>query len=105
MGSENNMVMVMSRFVIANDLVTEVKQAFANRPGLVDRAPGFIRMSVVSPQETPNEIWLITYWRDKASYEVWHRSHAYHDSHRGIPKGLKLVPGSTEVRTFDVVSE
>jgi hypothetical protein len=35
---------------------------------------------------------------------VWHRSHEYHESHRGIPKGLKLVPHSAAVRYFEHVS-
>jgi len=35
----------------------------------------------------------------------WHHSHAYRDSHKGIPKGLKLVRGETEIRYFDVVAQ
>jgi hypothetical protein len=31
-----------------------------------------------------------------------HRSHDYHQSHSGIPKGLKLAPKSTEIRFFEV---
>jgi heme oxygenase (mycobilin-producing) len=95
----------MSRFTIANDKTDEVKQAFVGRPHLVDRAPGFVRMDVISPLDAPNEIWLITYWTDQESYAVWHRSHLYHESHAGIPKGLKLVPGSAQVRGFEHVCE
>jgi heme-degrading monooxygenase HmoA len=53
----------------------------------------------------PEEIWLITYWTDEASYKTWHRGHTYHASHQGIPKGLKLVPKSTEIRFFEHVSD
>lgn len=93
----------MSRFVIANGMEAEVKAAFRARPHLVDGAPGFVRLDVLSPCEAPGEIWIMTYWTDAESYRLWHRSHVYHDAHKGIPKGLKLVPGEQIVREFEHV--
>ena len=94
----------LSRFVIANGMTGQVKNAFLSRPHLVDQARGFLRMDVISPVDNPDEIWLLTYWTDEQSYQAWHRSHLYRDSHGGIPKGLKLVPKSAEVRFFEYVS-
>lgn len=99
------MFVAMSKFAIANGMTAEVKQAFRERPHLVDDAPGFVRMDVISPVDVPEEIWLITYWTDEPSYRTWHRGHTYHASHQGIPKGLKLVPKSTEIRFFEHVSD
>lgn len=99
------MFVVISRFSIANDMIAEVITAFQNRPHRVDGAPGFIRMEVMSPIDRPEEIWLKTYWQDETSYSRWHASHAYHESHAGIPKGLKLVPGSTSIRSFNIFAE
>jgi heme-degrading monooxygenase HmoA len=96
-------VMVLSRFIIANGMDKEVKAAFLNRPHLVDGTPGFVRMEVLSPQDNPDEIWLATYWTDEESYRTWHHSHTYRDSHAGIPKGLKLIPRSTEIRLFNYI--
>lgn len=93
----------LSRFTVANGMEEVVKRAFLDRPHLVDGAPGFVRMEVISPVEEPAEIWLLTWWTDEASYREWHRSHHYRDSHRGIPKGLKLEPKSVEVRCFEHV--
>ncbi|MEJ6020891.1 antibiotic biosynthesis monooxygenase family protein [Ramlibacter sp. PS4R-6] len=93
----------LSRFTIANGMQREVKEAFRQRPHLVDGAPGFVRMEVLSPLEQPEEIWLLTFWTDRASFENWHHSHLYRDSHRGIPRGLKLVPGRTELLRFEHV--
>ncbi|MGA8438570.1 MAG: antibiotic biosynthesis monooxygenase [Candidatus Sulfotelmatobacter sp.] len=101
---EKQAVGVLSRFVVANDMDAEVKRAFILRPHLVDRAAGFVRMDVLSPEDMPNEIWLMTYWADIASYRTWHTSHAYHESHAGIPKGLKLVPGSAALRIFNLIA-
>lgn len=98
------MFVAMSRFSIANGMADPVKAAFRARPGLVDGAPGFRRMDVISPREAPQDIWLLTYWDDEASYRAWHRGHTYHESHAGIPKGLKLVPGSARIEYFDHVA-
>ena len=62
-------------------------------------------MEVMSPLGNPAEIWLLTRWNDEKSYRNWHRGHEYHESHKGIPKGLKLVPGSAAVDLFEVFSE
>jgi heme-degrading monooxygenase HmoA len=91
----------LSKFVVANDKTAEVKAAFRNRPHLVDEEPGFIRMEVFSPLDRPEEIWLVTYWTDAESFTLWHRSHLYQQSHKGIPKDLKLVPGETVIRQFE----
>ena len=98
------MFVALSRFVIANEMDSAVKEAFRNRAHLVDSTPGFQRLDVISPVENDKEIWLITYWDDKQSYDTWHKSHMYRDSHAGIPKGLKLVPGSAKISFFEHVA-
>jgi heme-degrading monooxygenase HmoA len=94
----------LSRFAIANGMTAEVKDAFRRRPHQVDSAAGYRRMEVISPVDRPEEIWLLTFWTDEASFRTWHHSHGYHESHRGIPKGLKLIPGDTCLRLFEHVS-
>jgi heme oxygenase (mycobilin-producing) len=94
----------LSRFTIANGMAAQVKAAFRDRPHLVDGATGFRRMEVISPVDRPEEIWLLTFWTDEESFRTWHRSHLYRDSHKGIPKGLKLVPGETEIKHFEHVA-
>lgn len=96
------MVVVISRFTIANDMVNEVMEAFRNRPHLVDATPGYRSMEVMNSPDKPEEIWLLTRWDDEQSFRDWHKSHQYRESHRGIPKGLKLVPQDTEIRLFNV---
>lgn len=99
------MFVALSRFTIANNMADEVRAAFRNRPHLVDGAPGFFSMEVMSPLGNPEEIRLLTRWNDEQSYRNWHRGHEYHESHKGIPKGLKLVPGSAAVQLFEVFSD
>jgi heme-degrading monooxygenase HmoA len=99
------MIVALSRFTIANDMAEEVRTAFQNRLHRVDQAPGFLSMEVMSPVGNPAEVWLLTRWSDEPSFHVWHHGHDYHASHKGIPKGLKLVAGSTEVRLFNVFAD
>lgn len=84
--------------------ISRVKQAFRDRPHLVEDAPGFRRLEVFTPREDPNEIWLLTFWDDETSYDTWHKSHLYHESHKGIPKGIRLVPRSTKIAFFDHIA-
>jgi heme-degrading monooxygenase HmoA len=67
----------------------------------VDGEPGFLRLEVFSPLDRPEEIWLITYWTDAESFTLWHQSHLYRESRKGIPKDLKLILGETEIRHFE----
>lgn len=97
-------LVVVSRFTVANGTTEEVKRAFVSRPHLVDSVSGFVRMDVISPMDCPDEIWLLTYWTDEQSYRRWHRGHEYHESHKQIPRGVKLVPRSAEVRLFQLVA-
>ena len=96
------MIVALSRLTVANDMSTEVGGAFRQRPRLVDNASGFLGMEVMSPVDIPAEIWLVTRWVDEPSYRRWHRGHEYHEAHKGIPKGLKLVPGSATVTLLDI---
>ncbi len=93
----------LSRFTVANGMEAEVRQAFVDRPRLVEGAPGFVRMEVLNPLDDPREFWLLTWWRDEPSFTAWHRGHLHHESHRGIPKGLKLDPKATRMRYFEHV--
>jgi len=93
----------LRRFTVAQ-ITDEVERAFQQRPHLVDTAAGFVRMDVLSPFDAPDEIWLITYWKDETSFRNWHRSHLYQESHQGIPKGLRLVPKSVSMSFFEHVA-
>lgn len=102
--SSQQSIAVLSKFTVANGKENAVKTAFQNRPHLVENAAGFIRMDVICPTERPAEIWLLTYWEDRESFELWHHSHLYKESHHGIPPGLKLLLGATSLTVFDFIS-
>lgn len=94
----------LSKFVVSNGMEEEVKRAFRTRPHLVDGVPGYLRLEVLSPLDRPAEIWLVTFWTDAGSFHGWHRSHLHHESHRDIPRGLKLISSETALREFEYVA-
>ena len=104
METKKRLFVAISKFAVANGMTQQVKDAFIARPHLVDSAEGFVRLDVLSPVETPDEIWLLTYWQNEESFRTWHKSHMYRDSHKGIPKGLKLNPEATEIRFFEHIA-
>ncbi len=98
------MFVAMSRFRVADGMADAVHEAFRNRPRLAEGAPGFLRMDVLSARSCPEEIRLITFWADEASFRSWHHSQEYHQSRAGIPQGMKLVPGSVAIEFFDHIT-
>ena len=60
-------------------------------------------LAKLAREHKANRLVIVTKWRDEASFKAWHRSHLYHDAHRAIPKGLKLVPKSANLRCFELV--
>lgn len=60
---------------------------------------------MANPTGNDQEFWLLTWWQEESDFQVWHRSHAYRDSHAGMPKGLKLEPSQTKMMYFQVVAQ
>ena len=99
------MFVAMSTFVVSNGMELDVKDAFCNRPHMVDDVDGFIRMEVMNPIDEPEEFLLLTYWQDEACWKQWYHGHSDKDSHKGIPNGLKLDGKRTKIRYYKLFSE
>jgi diguanylate cyclase (GGDEF)-like protein len=75
----------------------DVRKAFLHRPCLVESAPGFRGLEVLTDAADPALFLLMTRWTDEASFRAWHGSEAHHESHKLIPRGLKLDASFTSV--------
>ena len=100
------MFVVVSKFAFTNDAtsVNNMRAAFRDRPHLVENAPGFVRLDVLSPLELPNHIWLLTYWADRSSFDEWFGSHCYKASHAEIPGGIRLIDPKSEILLFEHIA-
>lgn len=99
------MVVALSRFRVANECGSAVRDAFLSRPGLVDKTPGFLGLEAFTDTEDVSLFYLITRWTDVNSFRQWHSGAAHKQAHTGIPKGLKLDASFTLLRTLDRISE
>jgi len=97
------MILTISRFRVKNNLQDAVAEAFAHRPGLVDLQPGFLGIEVYTDAQDDATFNLVTRWSDEASFRAWHHSDAHKESHRGIPKGIKLDPGKTQLFVMNAI--
>lgn len=91
------MILAISRFRISNGTQSTVAEAFANRVGLVDDQPGFLGMEVFTDTGDDALFYLVTRWTDQASFDSWHHSDAHRQSHRGMPRGMKLDKAHTRL--------
>ena len=99
------MVEVISRFRVRNGLEAEVRAAFINRPRLVEKADGFRGLEVLTDATDPSIFLLLTRWRDKESFQVWHRSEGHRQSHELMPEGLKLDSSFTSLTVGNRVED
>jgi diguanylate cyclase (GGDEF)-like protein len=98
-------VTVISRFRVRNGLEGEVRNAFLNRPRLVEQAAGFCGLDVLTDAADPAIFLLLTRWTDEESFRSWHRSDAHHQSHTMIPSGLKLDPSFTSLTIGSTIED
>jgi heme-degrading monooxygenase HmoA len=97
------MIVAMSRFRVKNDRERDVRQAFLDRPRLVDDQAGFLGLEVFQYPGDCAVFYLVTRWCDVSSFRSWHSSEAHHHSHELMPKGLKLDSAFTELRILERV--
>lgn len=99
------MILAISRFRVANGMEGEVKEAFFNRPHLVDSVQAFLGMETFTDANDPTIFYLVTRWTDNESFRLWHGSADHRLSHKFIPKGLKLDPKYTKVTILDRLAQ
>ncbi len=99
------MIVVMSRFRVINGMEGDVERAFAERPHLVDAAPGFLGLETLVDQNDPCVFYLMTRWSDIESFEHWHGGADHRASHKFIPRGLRLDPAFTTVWYLRQISD
>ena len=95
------MIVVTSRFRVANGMEDTVREAFVHRPGMVDHAPGFLGMEVFTAIDDATVFYLVTRWTDEAAYKAWHDGGGKKSSLPFIPKGLKLDPEYTRLEWIE----
>ena len=97
----------MSRLRVAPDRADELVAAFRRRAHLVDDADGFVDLEVWRSDRDPEEILMVSRWRDREAFKAYMRSDAHRVSHERIPTDLDAaikLERLEHLHTYDVVA-
>jgi heme-degrading monooxygenase HmoA len=102
------MYVSMSRLRVAAGESDALVTAFRRRAHLVDRFDGFIDLQVWRSDRDPEEVLMVSRWRDRAAFTAYMRSAEHKASHGRIPDALKDVirlERLEHLHTYEVVAE
>ncbi len=97
----------MSRLRVQPERADELVEAFRTRLGLVDGFDGFAGLEVWRSDRDPDEIIMVSRWRDRACFTAYMRSAEHQRSHDRIPEDLDAAIGLERLdhlHTYDVVA-
>jgi heme-degrading monooxygenase HmoA len=101
------MFVTMNRFTINPEHWDDFENRFKQRAGLIDDEPGFIRNTVLRPQENSSDQHIVmTYWLSREAFEIWTKSESFRKAHekaRQTPKEWFIRPIKLEV--FETVTD
>lgn len=101
------MYVSMSRLRVAHDRSDDLIAAFRRRAHLVDSAPGFIDLEVWRSDRDPDEVLMVSRWRDRAAFTAYMRSAEHRVSHDRIDPSLQAaiqLERLEHLHTYDVVA-
>lgn len=98
----------MSRLRVARERADDLVAAFRRRAHLVDTADGFLDLQVWQSDRDPEEVLMVSRWRDRDSFRTYMRSEAHQISHARIDPALEdaiALERLEHLHTYDVVAE
>jgi heme-degrading monooxygenase HmoA len=102
------MYVSMSRLRVEAARSDALVAAFRRRAHLVDSAPGFLGLEVWRSDRDPEEVLMVTRWRDRAAFTAYMRSADHRTSHERIEPSLQAairLERLEHLHTYDVVAE
>ena len=97
----------MSRLRVDPERADELVAAFRSRLGLVDGFDGFHGLEVWRSDRDPDELIMVSRWRDRSCFTAYMRSEAHRASHDRIPADLDdaiKLERLDHLQTYDVVA-
>jgi heme oxygenase (mycobilin-producing) len=98
----------MSRLRVDADRSDELVAAFRERAHLVDEADGFVDLQVWRSDRDPEEVLMVSRWRDRSAFTAYMRSDEHRFSHDRIDPELKQaikLERLEHLHTYEVVAE
>ena len=79
-------------------------ERFAKRAGMVEKADGFQRFTLLRPADDRPTWLVVTQWRDEAAFQAWMSSSAFGQQHDGRQTQGSPATGN-EVWSFTVAQQ
>ena len=101
------MYISMSHLRVDAGRTDELIAAFRDRAGLVDGFDGFEGLEVWRSDRDPDEVIMVSRWRDRGCFRDYMRSEAHRISHDRVPPDLQAsikLERLGHLHTFDVVA-
>ena len=101
------MYVSVSRLRVAAERADELVRAFRRRAGLVDDFDGFVDLEVWQSDRDPEEIVMVSRWRDSEAFRTYMRSDAHRISHARIDDDLDSairLERLEHLHTYEVVA-
>jgi heme oxygenase (mycobilin-producing) len=98
----------LSRLRVRADRSDELVRAFRARARLVDDADGFVDLQVWQSDRDPEEVLMVSRWRDRAAFQAYMRSEEHAISHGRIDAELQRairLERLEHLHTYDVVAD
>jgi heme oxygenase (mycobilin-producing) len=102
------MYVSMSRLRVAASESDALVRAFRRRAHLVDTFDGFIDLQVWRSDRDPEEVLMVSRWRDRAAFTSYMRSPAHRTSHDRVDPSLQAairLERLEHLHTYEVVAE
>ena len=102
------MYVSMSRLRVAVGESDALVAAFRRRAHLVDSFDGFVDLQVWRSDRDPEEVLMVSRWRDRAAFTAYMRSPAHRISHARIDRSLQAaiqLERLEHLHTYEVVAE
>ena len=99
------MIAVANRIPVNPEHAAAFEQRFLDRPGQVERQPGFIATHLLRPTAEGQPYTVLTYWESRAAFEAWRGSPEFKEGHKGghtLPAGT--VAGRNVLEIWEVFS-
>lgn len=97
----------MSRLRVPAERSDELVAAFRGRLGAVDQHDGFVDLEVWRNDRDPEELVMVSRWRDRASFTAYMRSADHRASHDRVDPELDAaikLQALEHLHTYEVVA-
>src|ERR1044072_9949349 len=82
------MYISVSRLRVDASRSDDLIEAFRDRSRLVEASDGFVDLEVWRSDRDPEEVWMVSRWRERACFTAYMRSDEHARSHARIPEAL-----------------